>query len=753
LDSDKPEADELIISNLPKTLKVRTARGRSHYYYRCPNGKNLKVFLNDKKDTLADVQFTNKFLVAPGSTFEKGIYEIEDDMPIAEISFQQILDCFKDYLVFSHNQDRDREFKKSINTMETDLVCKEIKQKINIRNYLKSRNFETFGNPGRCPFGHDSSSKKNFSYTDWTYHCFHCDESGSIFNLVMKLEDCDFMEAKSILAKLTDTSFDNTPNVFQEFQEYLAEYFTRESNFLMISRDFAKIHPFYYDNNKIWWVWDQNKYCWRMCDETDILIAIDKLTRMPNTNSTIKNEMLEALRRTGRQNKPKAPTQSWVQFKDKIVDGRTGEIFKASPEWFMCNPIPYAIGDSEDTPTMDKLLKEWVVREGVQDESYVKTLYEILAYAGLQHQFMQRLFAFTGTGMNGKGTFFKLINKFYGDENICTTEFKTLSKERFETSALYKKQICFIGEIDAYDVNNTNLLKKMTGEDDIRYEIKGKTPFKDKSGTTIFVATNALPLTPDQSPGYYRRWLIVDFPNVFSIKNDLIEEIPEIEFNNLARKCVRILKELYKTNQFTNEGTIEERAIRYTERSNPIMLFIEQECIEDAEEHIILQDFCKKFNEYLKDNRLRVMTVRAISNRLKAEGFQVKGRHVLQHGKDINTTCVFGLRFKHNLDDFDTKNTKKEVKMGKKDTFGSNLDDFGSDENDEKIGKEVNLTSNDDEQPLKPLKATHSDSRFTYSKRVENTVVSNGFNGRNERNESKDYIDLGYIEGDENATP
>jgi hypothetical protein len=32
-------------------------------------------------------------------------------------------------------------------------------------------------------------------------------------------------------------------------------------------------------------------------------------------------------------------------------------------------------------------------------------------------------------------------------------------------------------------------------------------------------------------------------------------------------------------------------------------------------------------------------------------------------------------------------------------------------------------------------------------------VVSNGFNGRNERNESKDYIDLGYIEGDENATP
>ena len=66
-----------------------------------------------------------------------------------------------------------------------------------------------------------------------------------------------------------------------------------------------------------------------------------------------------------------------------------------------------------------------------------------------------------------------------------------------------------MGEVDTYDLTNTNLLKQLAGEDLIRFEFKGKTPFSEKSNTTCFIASNSLPVTPDRSNGFYRRNLIL----------------------------------------------------------------------------------------------------------------------------------------------------------------------------------------------------------------------------------------------------
>ena len=422
-----------------------------------------------------------------------------------------------------------------------------------------------------------------------------------------------------------------------------SEFFIR----LKQAEKFIEKQPLFYDNAGLWWMWDFEAYCYKMVDEVDILNGISKEINIDTTASRTKTEILNALKQVGRRNIPKEAIKSWIQFKDKIVDVKTGEQFKVTPKYFITNPIPWEIGESEDTPTIDRLFKEWVVMTGVQDSSYVDTLYEITAYSGLQNQFLQRLFALTGTGSNGKGCFLKLIKKYLGEDNICTSELKLLSNNNFESSGLYKKQACMIGEVDAYDMQNTNLLKKLTGEDDIRYEFKGKTQFSEKSGTTCFMATNSLPVTPDQSFGFYRRWLIIDFPHVFSVGKDVIGEILEIEFNNLAKKCIRICKELYKKEKFTNEGNAEERAKRYEERSNPLLKFIEDECEENAEEYAIFKDFYKRFCKYLKKNRLRLITKIAVSRALKKEGFQVKGRRTLkENGDELHTTCVFSIKLK-----------------------------------------------------------------------------------------------------------
>jgi phage/plasmid-associated DNA primase len=152
-----------------------------------------------------------------------------------------------------------------------------------------------------------------------------------------------------------------------------------------------------------------------------------------------------------------------------------------------------------------------------------------------------------------------------------------------------------------------------------------------------------MPITPDKSIGFYRKWLLVDFPNQFKqIKENLIEAIPEVEFQNLAKKSLRILKELHLNPEFTKEGDFDERAKRYEERSNPVMRFIEEFCEEVAGENITLRNFTNSCNEYLKSKHLRVMTAHHIGKILRDEGFSVGPRKI----NDISFVVILNLRVK-----------------------------------------------------------------------------------------------------------
>ncbi|KKN59054.1 hypothetical protein LCGC14_0546090 [marine sediment metagenome] len=400
---------------------------------------------------------------------------------------------------------------------------------------------------------------------------------------------------------------------------------------------FWKEQPFFYDKSKLFWLWDKEDKKWVRSDEVDFLNSIQESLGIETINSKTKSELISGFQQIGRKKCPKEMEKHWVQFKDMIYDIRTGGSFEATPEYFITNPIPYNVGKSDETPEIDKLLIEWV------GEKYKQTLYEIMAYNISLNKFMQRIIALCGGGSNGKGTFIKLNYKFLGKDNCVSSEIKTLSENVFEAAVLYRKLLCVMGEVSYGDLKNTNQLKKLGGEDLISFQFKGKTPFTDENTATCICATNSLPSTPDKSVGFYRKWLIVDFPNQFEeISKDLIEKIPEKEFENLAKKCLNILKELYKTKKFTNEGNFEERIKRYEERSNPVMKFVDDYCEEKIGFNTPIRNFTNECNKYLKSKHLRVLTANQIGKILRNEGFMVGNRKI----DDISSVVVLNLIIK-----------------------------------------------------------------------------------------------------------
>jgi len=405
-------------------------------------------------------------------------------------------------------------------------------------------------------------------------------------------------------------------------------------------KNFWEEQPFYYDVNKIFWLWNNELRRWELSDEVDYLNSIQEILGVETINSKTRTELVEGFKQIGRKNKPKNAEKSWVQFKDKIYDVKTGESFDATPEYFVTNPIPWNVGKSEDTPTIDRLFVEWV------GTKYKQTLYEFIAYSICLDKFMQRIFAFCGGGSNGKGTFIKLIYKFIGEDNYVSSEIKALSEGRFESARIYRKLLCVMGEVGYDDLKNTNMIKKIAGEDKLSFEFKGKNGFTDDNSATCVCLTNSLPTTPDKSLGFYRKWLIVDFPNQFKELNEnLIEKIPEIEFNNLALKCLRILKELYKNPKFTNEGDFDERVKRFEERSNPIMRFVEESFEEIVGQNITLRDFTNLCTEYLKSKHLRIMTAHQIGKIMRDEGFSVGKRTI----NNTSAVTILNLSYKENI--------------------------------------------------------------------------------------------------------
>ena len=388
-------------------------------------------------------------------------------------------------------------------------------------------------------------------------------------------------------------------------------------------RDLAKKvlgrQAFYYDENKNWWYWDLETTCYKLTDETNILNVIADVSSANTINSKEKTEILEALRQEARKNKPKPIKKDWLQFKGEIFDIKTGNQFKATPEYFAVNPLPWELDKDcfENTPVMDKIFSEWVGEENKQQ------LYEILAYCMLPDYPIARLFCLVGEGNNGKSCFLNILKKFIGIDNITSTDLDKLLTSRFEAGRLYKKLACVMGETNFNTMTRTSILKQLTGQDLISYEFKNKNLFTECNYAKILIATNNLPETTDTGDGFFRRWLIIDFHNKFSEKIDILATIPEEEYKSLALKCCTILADFLKKREFTNDGSIEERRKRYEDKSNPMALFIKEFCnTHNPNGFIFTFEFDKRFIEWCRENNHRRFSEHTIGKKLKDMGFE-----------------------------------------------------------------------------------------------------------------------------------
>ena len=152
--------------------------------------------------------------------------------------------------------------------------------------------------------------------------------------------------------------------------------------------------------------------------------------------------------------------------------------------------------------------------------------------------------------------------------------------------------------------------KTLTGGDQISAEVKYIPNFLSfvKYAKMIFSA-NKIPNTTDDSDAFYRRWLLVNFPNVFEgdeADTDLLEKITTAEeLSGIFNWAIAGSRRLLKRGGFEYRE-IEKVRDQYQRMASSLHAFVE-DCIEvDAHGWITKEDFYNHYVDYCKSNNLPV---------------------------------------------------------------------------------------------------------------------------------------------------
>jgi len=294
-----------------------------------------------------------------------------------------------------------------------------------------------------------------------------------------------------------------------------------------------------------------------------------------------------------------------IAVKNGVIDLRTGELLPHSPDYFLTVKIPVVYDPDADCPKIKKFFSEVLHPEDIP------VIEEFFGFCLYRRYFIHKAFMLVGEGENGKSTLIRLLERFLGPYNVSHVTLQALSENRFAVSELYGKLANTFADLPSAALKDTGVFKILTGEDSIEAERKFKNPFKFVNYAKLIFSCNKLPEAYDDTHAFFRRWIIINFPNNFEGRADknLIEKIttPE-ELSGLLNLALKGLKRLLENGEFSTGISTEQTREKYLRMSNPVAAFVMDMLEVSPDDFIPKKELYQSFCEYCRQNKLPTIT-------------------------------------------------------------------------------------------------------------------------------------------------
>jgi len=296
-----------------------------------------------------------------------------------------------------------------------------------------------------------------------------------------------------------------------------------------------------------------------------------------------------------------SPDVNLLNFENGVYNIETGELSPHNPRYLFTHKLPVVYDPDAKCPEVEKFLEE------VQpDQVHRQGMIELAGYCLHRKYPFHRAWMLVGNGANGKSTYINLTKAFLGSTNIVSVSLHEFEDNRFSKASLYDKHANLYPDLPSRALYQTGVFKMTTGGDPLTGEKKFRDPFNFVNYAKMIFSANQVPRVSDDTDAFYRRWIIINFPNKFegeAADPRIIEKLTTPgELSGLLNLALKALKELLARGQFANDKQTEIKREQYVRLSDPVKSFIMDRIDAAPEDFVTKEELYQIFSEYCRAN-------------------------------------------------------------------------------------------------------------------------------------------------------
>jgi len=353
-----------------------------------------------------------------------------------------------------------------------------------------------------------------------------------------------------------------------------------------------------------------------------------------------------------------------LNLKNGILDLNTMQLQPHTPDYLSFELLPVDFVPSADCPEWLNFLSQ-VVNPGD-----IGTLQEYCGYCLYKSNPYEKALMLTGVGSNGKSVFMDIWKQVLGRDNYASLTPQSFDRDSQALLELTDKLVNICADVPSQPIRDTSVIKKMMSSDTVTVRpLYSRDQVKFESRCKLIIGANQAPAPKyDDSVAYFRRWLIVPFPNTFSpgkpgfIRKDDLEATLLKEVSGILNWALTGFTRLTTQGHFSDTRSAEEMRVAYEEAQEPVIVYVAERIQQGDNDRISKDDLYEDYAGWCKARGVSLHGKIAFGRRFQTAAPFVRQGKMGGRGERIN--CWINLIFSMEPIIPDTSRTQEAATSG-----------------------------------------------------------------------------------------